>query len=171
MLKGEDVVLLLKLIGADSDWTVRTLAEETEIPRSVVHRAIGRLGAAGLLDAKRRRVNVSQAEEFLVHAVKYLFPVALGGESRGIPTAWAAEPLRGQLAAPPDEIQPVWPDAHGQQRGLVLQPLHPAVPAAARRDPALAERLALLDGLRLGDARVRALAADLLRDRLAPANT
>ena len=170
MLKGEVVVLLLKLIGTGPDWTVRTLAEETQIPRSVVHRALGRLGAAGLLDARRRRVNVSQAEEFLVHAVKYLFPAALEGESRGIPTAWAAEPLRGELASPPDEMQPVWPDAHGRQRGLALQPLHPAVPAAARRDAALRERLALLDGLRLGDARVRALAADLLRDRLSAVN-
>jgi len=168
MLKGEDVVLLLKLIDAEPDWTVRTLAEETGIPRSVVHRAMGRLSAAGLLDAKRRRVNVSQAEEFLVHAVKYLFPATLEGESRGMPTAWAAEPLRGQLASPPGEMQPIWPDAHGRQRGLALRPLHPAVPGAAQRDPALAERLALLDGIRLGDARVRTLAADLLRDRLAP---
>ena len=168
MLKGEDVVLLLKLIGIPREWTVRTLAEETGIPKSVVHRALRRLSAAGLLDAKRRRVNVSQAEEFLVHAVKYLFPAALEGESRGVPTAWAAEPLVGHLASPADEMPPVWPDAFGHQRGLALRPLHPAVPAAARRDPALAERLALVDALRLGDARVRALAADLLSKRLLP---
>jgi DNA-binding transcriptional MocR family regulator len=168
VIKGEDVVLLLKLIGADPGWTVRTLAEETEIPRSVVHRALGRLATAGLLDARRRRVNVSQAEEFLVHAVKYVFPAVVEGESRGVPTAWAAEPLVGHLASPSDETPPIWPDALGHQRGLALRPLHPAVPAAARRDPALAERLALVDALRLGDARVRALAADLLSKRLLP---
>lgn len=167
MLKGEDVVVLLKLIGSGPDWTVRTLAAETEIPRSVVHRALQRLKAAGLVDARRRRVNISQSEEFLVHAVKYLFPAALGGESRGIPTAWAAEPLAGKLASPPSELAPVWPDPGGRRRGLTLQPLHAAVPAAARRDQALAERLALVDALRLGDARVRGLATELLVERLA----
>ena len=171
MLKGEDVVILLKLVGQDSDWTVRTLAEESEIPRSVVHRALQRLAIAGLLDAKRRRINVSQAEEFLIHAVKYLFPAVLEGESRGMPTAWAAAPLSGQVASSPDELAPVWPDALSDRRGLALRPLHPAVPAAARRDPALAERLALVDALRVGDARIRGLAADLLGDRLQPIRT
>ena len=46
MLKGEDIVLLLKLSDSPPDWTVRTLAEETSIPRSVVHRALKRLAAA-----------------------------------------------------------------------------------------------------------------------------
>lgn len=166
MLKGEDVVLLLKLVGIEADWTVRTLSEETGIARSVVHRGVVRLTAAGLFDSRRRRVNVSQAEEFVIHAVKYLFPARLEGETRGIPTAWAAEPLASQLAASPDELPPVWPDSHGRHRGLTLRPLHPAVPAAALRDPALADRLTLIDALRLGDARVRGLAADLLSDRL-----
>jgi hypothetical protein len=166
MLKGEDVVVLLKLIDSAPDWTVRTLAEETGIPRSGVHRALKRLGAARLLDERRRRVNVSQAEEFLIHAVKYVFPAVLEGESRGTATAWAAEPLVGHIASPPGTLPPVWPDAEGTQRGLVLRPLHGAVPVAARRDPALGERLALVDALRLGDARIRGIATKLLTDRL-----
>jgi hypothetical protein len=39
----------------------------------------------------------------------------------------------------------------------------------ARTDPVLAEQLALIDGLRLGDARVAGRSADLLRERLAGA--
>lgn len=43
----------------------------------------------------RRRANISQAEEFLIHAVKYLFPPELGGETRGCrrrgrPSRWPA---------------------------------------------------------------------------------
>lgn len=166
MLKGEDVVLLLKLSGREPGWTIRALAEEAGIPRSVVHRALKRLALAGLFDERRQRVNVSQAEEFLVHSVKYVFPVALEGESRGIPTAWAAEPLASHIASPSAGLSPVWPDARGRERGLALRPLHEAVPEAARRDPALGERLALLDALRIGDARVRGVAARLLADRL-----
>jgi DNA-binding Lrp family transcriptional regulator len=166
MLKGEDVLLLLKLSDSAPDWTVRTLAEETGIPRSVVHRGLKRLAAAGLLDERRRRVNLSQAEELLIHAVKYMFPAALEGESRGVPTAWAAEPLASHIASPPSALAPVWPDAKGRHRGLVVRPLHDAVPEAARRDPQLGERMALVDALRLGDVRIRGVAAELLTNRL-----
>ncbi|HEY4895656.1 MAG TPA: hypothetical protein VII01_06165 [Solirubrobacteraceae bacterium] len=165
MLKGEDIVVMLKLAAEPADWTVRSLEAEIGIPRSVIHRSIVRLTDAGLLDPKRRRVNASQAEEFLVHAVKYVFPPVLGGETRGIPTAWSAPPLAAELA-PTNELPLVWPDPMGQARGIALAPLHACAPEIARRDPALAERLALIDALRLGDARVRGLAGKLLRERL-----
>jgi len=168
MLKGEDVVVLLKLDGETADWTVRSLEADLAIARSVVQRSLVRLGEAGLFDAPRRRVNATQAEEFLVHAVKYVFPAVLGGETRGIPTAWAAAPLAGELA-PPTDLPPVWPDAQGRDRGVALEPLHHSAPEIARRDPALGQRLALVDALRLGDARVRGLAAERLRARLASA--
>jgi DNA-binding transcriptional MocR family regulator len=166
MLKGEDVVLLLKLSDSAPGWTVRTLADETSIPRTVVHRALKRLAAAGLLDERHHRVNLSQAEEFLIHAVKYLFPAVEEGESRGVPTAWGAEPLASRIASPPGTLDPVWPDAKGHRRGLAVHPLHGSVPEAARRDPKLGERLALVDALRLGDARIRGVAAELLTNRL-----
>ena len=166
MLNGQDIVVLLKLASRNDDWTVRSLEAETGIPRAGVHRSLHRLGAAGLYDLARRRTNRSQAEEFLVHAVKYLFPPELNGETRGIPTAWAAQPLVDQLA-PQTDLPPVWPDPKGRQRGIAVMPLHPAVPELARRDPELAERLALVDAIRMGDARVRGLATKLLRERLA----
>ena len=162
--------MLLKLAGQDRDWTVRSLEAAIGIPRAGVHRSLQRLGAAGLYDLVRRRTNASQAEEFLVHAVKYLLPPELNGETRGIPTAWAAQPLAEELA-PRSDLPPVWPDPHGRQRGIALTPLHPAVPRLAGRDPELAERLALVDAIRMGDARVRGLAAKLLSRRLAQAST
>jgi len=122
-------------------------------------------------DLQRRRANISQAEEFLVHAVKYLFPPELNGETRGVPTAWAAAPLAGELALQND-LPPVWPDPHGRRRGIAITPLHPAVPGLAQRDPDLAERLALVDAIRMGDLRIRNLAAKLLSQRPArPAAT
>jgi DNA-binding transcriptional MocR family regulator len=166
MLKGEDIVVLLKLSESPTRRTVRALAEDIAIPRSVVHRSLKRLAVAGLYDERHRRVNLSQAEEFLVHGLRYVFPVLLEGESRGVPTAWAAEPLAEQIVSSPDELPPVWPDARGRVRGLALRPLHEAVPEAARRDPRLAQALALVDALRLGDARTRGVAADLLSTHL-----
>lgn len=167
MLKGEDIVVLLKLgESPNRGWTVRGLEEETTIPRSVVQRALKRLAAAGLVEERRGQANMGQAEEFLIHGLRYVFPARLEGESRGVPTAWAAEPLAQKISSPPGDLPPVWPDARGRQRGLAVQPLHASVVEAARRDPELGERLALVDAIRLGDARIRGVAGELLADRL-----
>jgi hypothetical protein len=166
MLKGEDLVLLLKLSNPSPDWTVRTLERDTTIPRSVVQRGLKRLWQAGLFDPGRRAINISQAEEFVIHGLRYVFPGNLGGESRGVPTAWAAQPLADLIASGPNELPPVWPDPRGTVRGLALEPVHASVVQAANRDPALGEQLALVDALRIGDARIRGLAADQLRSRL-----
>ena len=170
MLKGEDVTVLLKLTTAQPPWTLRSLESDIAIPRSVIQRSLVRLAESRLYVPQLRRANLARAEEFLTHAVQYCFPAVLGGETRGIPTAWAARPLSDELA-PYDDLPPVWPDALGEHRGLTLQPLHRSATEIARRDPALAELLALVDGLRAGDARVRNLAGDLLRARLSASAT
>lgn len=166
MLKGEDIVLLLKLTHQSPDWTVRTLENETTIPRSVVQRSLKRLWQAGLFDRRRRAANVSQAEEFLIHGLRYVFPGSIDGESRGVATAWAAKPLSETVAAPSSDLPPVWPSARGDTRGLALEPLHSSVVDAAQRDPLLREQLTLVDAIRTGDARIRGLAAEMLRERL-----
>jgi hypothetical protein len=166
VLKGEDIVLLLKLTRQGPDWTVRTLERETSIPRSVVQRSLKRLWEAGLFDRRRRTANVSQTEEFLIHGLRYVFPGSVNGESRGFATAWGAKPLADKLATSASEIPPVWPSAQGDTRGLALEPLHASAVEAARRDPVLREQLTLVDAIRIGDARIRALAADLLADRI-----
>jgi len=50
-------------------------------------------------------------------------------------------------------------------RGLALEPLHALAPGAALRDPELRERFALVDALRIGDARMRRIARDELMGR------
>jgi hypothetical protein len=134
----------------------------------VIQRSLVRLEQAGLLDEGRRRVNVGRAEELLVHGVKYMFPAKRGAETRGIPTAWAAPPLQHKFADS-GELPPVWPDPIGTVRGIAVEPLHDSAPEISRRDPALTELLTLTDGIRLGDARVRGLAEQLLRGRLGSA--
>lgn len=166
MFKGQDIVVLLALINADRSWTMRSLARDLEYDVAGVQRALGRLERAGLYDAAHRRVNRSRAQEFLEHSVQYLFPARPAEESRGIPTAWAAEPLVARIAAD-SELPPIWPDPQGAVRGLAVEPLHRSVPAAAQKDPRLWEQLALVDALRIGDARIRGLAAELLSERIA----
>jgi hypothetical protein len=165
VMKGQDILVLLKLVDEPEGWTVRSLGAGVDLDPAGVHRALQRLGDARLIDFKRQRINRSNAEEFLVHGVKYLFPVRQGGLSRGMPTAWAAPPLADELA-PTDEPPPVWPDPKGRARGVALEPLHKNVPGIARQDPELAQRLALIDAIRLGDGRVRSLATKHLSEGL-----
>jgi hypothetical protein len=163
MLRGDDVIVLLDLLGGDDRPTVRVIAARTGLPLATVHRALGRLAAARLVDDARRPVRANVAE-FLAHALRYLLPAVPGGEVRGTPTAWAAAPLAAEIAAD-DPLPPVWPDPDGGVRGLAVAPLHPAAVRAARTNPELAARLALVDAIRIGDARVRGVATRLLLAR------
>lgn len=166
MLKPQDILVLLKLASrASKEWTFEGVADELDSTASGVHRSLSRAEAAGLYDFRHREVNRVGLLEFLVHGAKYVFPPEREGEVRGMPTAWAAPPLAGLLSAS-DRNVPVWPYAMGGVRGIALQPLHPIVPKAAERDPAFAELLTLVDAIRIGGARERALAAEELERRL-----
>jgi hypothetical protein len=164
MLKGQDVVVLVKLLGSEEQPPVRELADQIGFDLAGTHRAMRRLDEAGLYSAGRRRVYRDAAEEFLIHAVKFSFPAQWGSEVRGVPTSWAAEPLKVELTEPAG-LPPVWPYSKGTLRGLGLEPLHPMVPKAALADPDLWQRLALVDALRSKDsARESRLAAKLLKE-------
>lgn len=165
MLRGQDILLLLKLSTEADGWTIRSIGEDLGLDPASVHRALKRLQEARLLHDDGRTVDRLKAEEVLLHAVKYMFPPRQGGLSRGVPTAWAAAPLN-ELLVVGEEPPPVWPDPTGKARGIALEPIHRNAPKLARRDPILVESLALLDALRIGSARERDLAAKELRNRI-----
>ncbi len=106
--------------------------------------------------------NLTAVEEFLIHGVKYVFPAKRGSLIRGMPTSYAAEPL-SRLINPGKEPVPVWADPLGNIRGIEIVPLYKTVPEAAKRDPKLYERLALIDAIRDGKARERNLAEQELK--------
>ena len=164
-LKPQDVVVLLKLaLHEDRAWTFPALAAELSMSASEVHNAVTRARKAALLD-KGWRPNRSALLEFLVHGVRYAFAPQRGGITRGVPTAHGASPLAEELLSD-GELPPVWPDAAGKIRGEALSPLYKTVPQAALRDPRLHECLALLDAVRAGKARERALAVRYLTGRI-----
>jgi hypothetical protein len=164
MLKSQDVLVLLKLAAGSPSWTFDSLADELQLSASAVHRSLRRAEAAGLYDGRRREVKAASLIEFLSHGLRYVFPASWSGEARGRPTAWGAPPLSKQLLS--SSNSPVWPDANGKTRGVALKPLHPSVPGAAQRDERLWELLALVDAIRIGNARERNLAVRELKKRL-----
>jgi hypothetical protein len=165
-LLPQDVVVLAKLVCYGGERPpIAQVASDLALSPSQVHASLKRLERSQLVDAQTGRPLLKAVEEFLIHGVKYAFPVQRGEATRGVPTAYAAPPLNEQITADGD-LPPVWPDAQGDVRGVTLEPLHRAAPKAARKDPALYEILALIDALRDGRVRERQLSERELSARL-----
>lgn len=168
VLKPQDFYLLLALTAVRGEsLTYPDLAALTGLSMSEVHGALKRVEQARLLAFVDRqpRIVTPAFKEFLLHGARYAFPAARGSMVGGVPTAYAAAPLNRQIA-PSADPPPVWPHAEGSARGIALIPLYPSAPAAALRNAALYENLALFDALRMGNARERNLAVQLFEERL-----
>jgi hypothetical protein len=167
-LRPQDVVVVLKLLAHGSKtWTYSEIAKEIGLSPSQAFSAVSRAASSGLLHfpALQNTVNRRNLKEFLIHGVRYAFPVYRGTMTRGIPTSCAAPPLNRIISHPP-EPPPVWPYAEGSVRGVELSPLYKTVPKAAQRDPKLYELLALVDAIREGRAREREIAIGELGTRI-----
>jgi hypothetical protein len=143
------------------------LANQLHLYPSEVYASVKRARASHLVQSveKDDRLNRSALLEFLLHGIRYAFPAESGSPTRGIPTSYAAPPLR-DLISDGGDLPPVWPYADGRVRGYSLTPLHKNVPEAALEDERLYELLALVDALRAGRSRERGLAARELTRRL-----
>ena len=168
VLKPQDVVIALKFSEFEGKRPpFAQIAEELSMSVSEVHGAVKRAQASHLLHGVDldERVNRKALEEFLVHGLKYMFPAQHGAMTRGLPTSYAAEPLRRYIKAG-NEPLPVWPSSTGHVRGATFEPLYRSVPEAAKRDPHLYELLALVDAIRDGRVRERKMAEKELVTRL-----
>jgi hypothetical protein len=144
-----------------------TLADALAVGRSQVSRALTRSAAIGFLHPERtgRRVTYqahgAALVEFLTYGIRYVFAPSIGRLTRGVPTAHAAPIMASRIHSVVGDT-PVWPHPMGAARGETLEPLHRCVPDAALRHPRFYDAMALIDSLRAGRARDRAVAAELL---------
>lgn len=172
-MKSQDILLLLKLLsmeksesdGLEQDYSVRQLEGLTGISKSELSAALNRCIAAGLavrdMETNKPRVNRKALLGFLLNGIKYVFPVKPAEIVRGIPTAFAAPVMTGKMMSAGDLIH-VWPDATAKDKGQAIAPLFKSVPAATKVDSKLYELLALVDAIRIGNARETQLATQLL---------
>jgi hypothetical protein len=166
MLKGQDLLVAMKLAAnVGAPWTFATLGGALGMSPSEARYALQRAAKSELVSIRTRSSILPSLLEFLIHGVRYAFPAERGRRVRGMPTADSAVPLSEHLAANPDG-QMVWRYAEGTTRGESVSPIYESVPVAAMRDHKLYRLLALLDGIRVGGPRVRALAQDLLAKEL-----
>jgi hypothetical protein len=167
-LHPQDVLIVLKLLANPGKMsTYAETGKELGLSASQAFSAVNGAAVSGLLlfPSLQNSVNRANTKEFLIHGIKYAFPIYRGPVTRGIPTAYAAPPLN-QVISPSSEPPPVWPDAQGPVRGVELSPLHKNAPQAAKRDARLYELLALVDAIRDGRAREREIAIRELTARI-----
>jgi hypothetical protein len=172
VLKPQDVYVALKIVAGEADRAPYSrLAAELVMSPSEVHASVQRAQCSHLLHGPRlkNRPNFSALEEFLLHGLKYVFPPERGELTRGVPTSYAAGPLRNMIAQGNEPV-PVWPYEQGKQRGIAFEPLYKTAPIAALLDPSFYEYLALADALRDSRVRERKIAETELCRRLRDSN-
>lgn len=166
ILKPQDIVILLKLVTlGNRQWSYSAVALDLAMSPSEVHSGIKRATQARLFDHQRNVPIIKALEEFIVHGAKYAYPPDRGPVTRGIPTSYAAPPLK-DIIVQPNDLPPVWPDSEGDVRGYEFSPLYRSVPKAVAHNKELYELLALVDAIRDGKARERVLAEKELSARL-----
>lgn len=186
-IKSQDIVVLLKLVSlqeqeeekgpgalqwsyqGDEPYSVRSLEALLGISKTEINASIKRSVSTGLAikdrETGRPKPNRRNLHSFIVHGLKFVFPAKPGAMTRGIPTAFAAPMLKGQLVSGGEYIY-VWPSAEGRDMGQSVQPLFKSVPEAVQKDERLYEYLALVDAVRLGNQREAGLAGEKLSERL-----
>ncbi len=168
MMKSQDILILLKLDSlhrSDSvksvDFSVRALATTTGISKTEVSASLNRSIEVGLAKLDRKNqlpiTNSKALLEFIVSGLRYVFPAKPGAVGRGVSTGFEAPGLLGLLSSTA-EYHYVWPDAEGNDKGQMIVPLYKTAPYAARQDAKLYKNMALVDAIRLGDAREIAIA-------------
>jgi DNA-binding Lrp family transcriptional regulator len=164
MLTPSDIASLLYLHLYPAD-TYGAMAERLGISKSTAHGSVRRLLKNRLIhesSTAMARVAEGSALDFLCFGVPYVFAPDTVPAARGVPTGLRsfaqndADTMSGALSL-------VWPSRLGDGRGIGIAPLVPAAVELPARDPKLYRLLALVDALRIGDAREREVARTILR--------
>lgn len=165
MIKPQDVALLIKILTRKSvgDWRQVDLALELGFSQSEVAKALSRLSKAGLVVDKR--VNRTAAIEFILHAVKYVFPIELGSLAVGVPTAISAPAHKGFVVQNGDDVF-VWPSLKGTVRGQAIIPFYPQLAEAALKDKDFYDIMSAIEILRMGRARERKAAEQFIERKI-----
>jgi hypothetical protein len=167
-MRPQDIVVLLKIIVYNSeDWLQKQLADDLSISKSEVCESLNRSVYAGLLSENKITVNRKALEGFLIHGIKYVFPVKPGTLALGLPTGSGSPILKDYF---PDTTPLVWPIKGGTERGLLIEPLYAGVANACVKDPMLYDLLSLCEVFRTGEDREVKKATELLVNILRQGN-
>lgn len=151
-MRPQDILILLKIISSKGrELSNKEMAQELKISASEFSESLERCRVAKLIDNSKSLVNTLALEEFLVHGIKYVFPIAPQAKVRGIPTSISSPLFQDKISQGTDKF--VWKSSIGKIRGEEIKPLYKSVPEAVVSDTKLYELLVLVDVLRMGRVR------------------
>ncbi len=163
-LKPQDVAILVKLlVNKNPSWRQVDLAQELGLNQGEIAKALKRLEKAGLFH--NRNANRSTALEFIIHAIKYIFPVEVGALTVGVPTGLSCPAHEKMVLHSNDDVY-VWPSAQGKKRGQLIKPFYSKLAEAALKDADFYGLMAAIEILRVGRARERKLAEKYLERKI-----
>lgn len=162
-MKNQDVVVLSVLMGkSESSLSYQAISKAAKISVSEVYASVKRLQGCDLLSLDRT-IKKRNVEEFLLHGLRYAFPLKSTGElAYGIPTSYAAPVSANEFAVSGNV--PVWKSPNGKVLGRSCEPIYPTVPDAAAVNPGLYDCLAIIDMLRGGHLRERKFAERKIKE-------
>ena len=137
----------------------KELAKSLGMSPAEISLSMARSRNARLTDSSNS-INLLSLKEFLIHGIRYCFPAQPGRLVRGVVTGASASPINTMLV--PNGEMFVWKDSAGTVRGQAITPLYPSVTKAVKNDLALYEFLSIVDSLRIGRAREREVATEVL---------
>lgn len=161
-MRPQDVPILLKIISferANINWKMKDLARDLGISPSEISESLNRSYHADLIDYYKRHVFRLALHEFVVYAIRYVFPQRPGPMIRGMRTAHSAPPINKVIRSSDNYV---WPDTEGDARGQAIKPLYPTLVRASKQDEFLYAGLALIDALRVGRVREKNIAKEEL---------
>ena len=158
MLKPQDILVTLKLMALakrGQSWTYPGLARDLVLSQSETHAAVSRALQSGLVgfdpwekDGDRKpKPRMADIVRFVVGGLKYMLPAEKGAPARGMPTSFAASPLRNHLVVDGAPC-PVWPGLPGESEGYTFVPIFRSCASASLVDQDLYELLTLADAIR-----------------------
>ena len=163
-MRPHDIAILLKIVAKGGEkWYMKDLAKELRISASEVSESINRSVIADLIGQDKKSVRKLSLLEFLKSGIRYVYPIQPGPLTRGIATAHSALPLNQEIQSTEHYV---WPYGKGNLRGQAIQPLHPQIPEACLHDQKYYELMALTDAIRVGKAREKNLAYEMIKKRI-----
>lgn len=121
LLKSQDIIILGKLT-TDEQWpTQKDIAETLQLSQAEISHALQTLEQVGLINIKNKKVNKLAVSEFIIHALKFFYPVEKKGIGRGVLIGPSSHLFRNKVNS--DEYNYVWPDSKGSEKGVIVTPL------------------------------------------------
>ena len=175
-MKGNDVLLLGKLLLFNSKWTYQSMGDMLSLSPSRIFDSTKVLIEAKLLfesynletNEALLKPSKKNALEFLFHGFKYIFPMVQKIECRGVPAFVSANIISENFQDSNKGY--VWPYALANNSGIAITPFHKNVPEIALKDKSMYLFCACLDCIRGSNAREKEVGektlANLLEEKL-----